>query len=156
CRGGAQRQDPSATAANPLVIKIGVVKNVLYRASAVMATGAAGSAGSVTVTLQSGLPGPDGNLMNPVPASGAILTLAPAAGGAAVTLPEIAPGSGFYATSTSGAIAAGTAYTLQIDGDGNGSIDGAGTAFAVGDLAWTSPATGADVAAAGLMASWSD
>jgi hypothetical protein len=48
------------------------------------------------------------------------------------------------------------AYTLQIDGDGNGSIDGAGTAFAVGNLAWLSPADGADVAAAGLTASWSD
>jgi hypothetical protein len=94
--------------------------------------------------------------VNPLPASGAVITLAPAAGGAAVKLPEIAPGTGLYATSTAGAIAAGTAYTLQIDGDGNGSVDGAGTAFAVGDLAWGSPADGADVAAAGLTASWSD
>jgi Carboxypeptidase regulatory-like domain len=155
CRGGAQRQDPSA-AANPLVIKIGVVKNVLYRASGIMATGSGGSGGGLSVTLQAGLPGPDGNLMNPLPASGAIITLAPASGGASVTLPEIAPGTGLYATTTSAPIVAGTAYTLQIDGDGNGSIDGAGTAFAVGDLTWGSPADGSDVAAAGLTASWSD
>ena len=156
CRGGALRADPDATAANPLVIKIGVVKNVLYRATGVMATGNAGSGGGLSVTLQSGVPGPDGDLDNPIPASGAIITLAPANGGAAVTLAEIAPGTGFYATTTSAPIVAGTAYTLQIDGDGNGSVDGAGTAFAVGELAWGSPGDGANVAAAGLTATWSD
>lgn len=156
CRGGAQRTEPSATAADPLVIKIGVVKNALYRANGIMVGGGAGAGGGLSVTLQSGVPGPDGNLVNPLPASGAIITLSAASGGTAVTLAEIAPGTGLYTAPAGAAIAAGAAYTLQIDGDGNGSIDGAGTAFAVGDLAWTSPADGADVAAAGLTATWSD
>jgi carboxypeptidase family protein len=153
CRG-AQRIDPSATAANPLVIKVGVVKNLLYQATGILATGSGGS-GGLTVSLQSGIPGPDGDLTNPMPASGAIITLS-SGSGAPVTLPEIVPNSGLYTTPTTSAIVAGTAYTLQIDGDGNGSIDGVGTAFAVGDIAWTSPADGADVAAAGLTATWSD
>jgi hypothetical protein len=155
CRGNAPSATPDAAAA-PLVIKIGVVKNVLYQATGVMATGSGGSGGGVSVSLQSGVPGPDGDLVNPLPASGAIITLAPANGGAAVTLAEIAPGTGFYTPTVAAPIVAGTAYTLQIDGDGNGSVDGAGTAFAVGELAWTSPAAGADVPAAGLTATWSD
>jgi hypothetical protein len=148
----ASRAEPSAAA--PVVIKIGVVKNVLYSATAQLTAGSGG--GSVFTVLNSGVPGPDGKLVNPLPSSGAIITLAPAGGGASTKLAEIAPNTGYYAPTAAVAVTAGTAYTLQIDADGNGSIDGSGTIFAVGDLAWTAPADGADLAAAGFTAAWTD
>jgi len=50
----------------------------------------------------------------------------------------------------------GQRYTIDIDADGNGSIDGSGSAFTVGTLTWDSPANGATVSATGLTASWQD
>lgn len=156
CTAALRRASERPAAAAQVVLKIGVIKNLLYQATATLAAGSNGSDGSVQVILQSGAPSSDGKLANPMPASGAKITLAPAGGGAPTSLIEVAPGSGFYAPSAAVAIVPGTAYTLQIDGDGNGSIDGSATAYAVGALAWTSPTSGADLAGPGLVASWSD
>ncbi|HMG21364.1 MAG TPA: carboxypeptidase-like regulatory domain-containing protein [Kofleriaceae bacterium] len=153
CSGSSRSPGASATA--PLVIKIGVVKNAVYSAFGQMTAGNGSSTGSALVILSFGVPGPDGELVNPMPASGAKITLA-ATGGAQVVLAELAPGSGQYVSTAGLAISPGKGYTLQIDGDGNGSVDGAGTAFAVGDLTWVQPADGANVAAAGLTAMWTD
>lgn len=142
-------------AATPLVIKIGVLKNLLYQATATLAAGGAVGGGSILVTLQAGLPGEDGQLMNAVAASGAKISLAQGTA-TPVSLAELAPGTGLYGPSAALAITPGAAYTLQIDGDGNGSVDGSATVFAVGELAWTNPTDGGDVAAAGFTARWSD
>jgi len=138
----------------PLVIKIGTITKLLYEATAILVAGE-GAAGNATVTLQQGLPGPDGSLENPEPASGAIITITQG-GGTPVTLSELAPGTGFYAAMAGLTITAGQSYLLSIDGDGNGSVDGSSRIFAVGDLAWVNPTEGATVSAANFTASWSD
>lgn len=154
---GAQLTAPQRSAAlrgsqgQPLLIKVGVVKNLLYSATAIISS--AGGAGSVSVTLEAGIPGPSGDLTNPIPAVGAKITIAET-GGTPAPLTELAGGTYFL---TSGlTVTPGKTYTLSIDADGNGSIDGIGRAVAVGDLAWSTPVDGASLAAAGLTASWTD
>jgi hypothetical protein len=134
-----------------LVIRVGVVKNLLYDAFAILS---AASGGSVTVFLQQGVPGPSGELDNPLPATGAKIYLADAAGTSGL-LTDAGSGT-YYLLGGSPAVTAGKQYTLSIDADGNGSIDGSATAFAVGELAWVNPTDGATVAGAGLDVSWSD
>ena len=156
CTAALRRASDRPAAAAQVVLKIGVIKNLLYQATATLAAGDSGAGGTISVILQAGVPDESGKLANPMPASGAKITLAPAGGGAPTSLIEVAPSSGFYAPSAAVAIVPGAAYTLQIDGDGNGSIDGSATAFAVGKLAWVNPTSGASVAGAGFIASWSD
>ncbi len=144
----------AGTQSDPFVIKVGLVKNLLYEATAILSAGRNGSGGSLSVVLQQGVPGPDGKLVNPLPASGAKITLAQGSS-APVLLAELAAGSGFYAA-TGVSIVAGKSYSLAIDADGNGSIDGTSNVVAVGDLAWASPTDGATVSAANLTASWLD
>jgi len=143
------------TQGNPLVIKVGVLKDVIYEAIATLAAGSGGSSGSAVVILTAGPPGPDGKLANPQPASGAKITLTDSSG-QSVPLAETGAGSGFYATTSAFTITPGKSYTLSIDADGNGSIDGSGTIVGVGDLAWINPTNGANVAADTFQASWSD
>jgi hypothetical protein len=141
--------------AMPLTLKVGVVKNLLYEATAILSAGKAGNPGSISVILQQGVPGPDGTIDNPMPASGARVALAEG-NAAPVPLPELAPGTGLYAAASGVTVIAGKAYSLAIDADGNGSIDGSARVFAVGELAWSMPAAGSTVPAANLMASWTD
>ena len=65
-------------------------------------------------------------------------------------------GTGVYLSPSTFPITAGKTYTLSIDVDGNGSIDGSGTASALGDLAFANPTDGADLTASGFVASWVD
>ncbi len=140
---------------NPVVIKVGLIEHLLYEASAILTAGQGGSNGSVAVSLQAGVPGPDGQLENPMAASGAIITLAQS-GQAPVTLTELAAGTGFYASVGTLTITPGESYALAIDGDGNGSFEGMASVVAVGELAWLNPSEGANVAATGFIARWSD
>lgn len=141
------------SAAQPISIKVGVVKNFLYQATAILS--ASGGTGSLAVLLEQGVPGADGQLENPVPTDGAKISVTES-GGATVDLTELAAGSGYYAPPGNFNITPGKSYTLSIDGDGNGSVDGTGTASAVGDLAFTNPTDGATVSATDLVASWTD
>jgi len=140
---------------NPLLIKVGLVKNLLYEAEAALVSGQGGSGGSLFVILSQGVPGPDGKITNPIPASGAKIYLTEA-GQQPIPLTEVSAGTGFYTSTTPLSINAGKSYTLAIDGDGNGSVDGSARIVAVGDLAWSNPTDGAIVAAADLTASWTD
>jgi len=140
---------------SPLVLKIGRLTGLLYEATAILTAGEDTQMGQVQVILNEGVPGPDGKIVDPMPTSGAKMTLTES-GGAPVMLAELAPGSGFYTIPAGVKITAGKSYLLSIDGDGNGSIDGTGSVFALGKLAWTNPTSGATVASAGLVASWSD
>jgi hypothetical protein len=142
------------SAGQPVPIKIGVVKNFLYNALAILS--AFGGAGSVAVILESGVPDETGQLQNPLPASGAKITLVESGGGTPVLLPEISAGSGYYSTPGTFPITPGKTYVIAIDADGDGSVDGSGSASAVGDLAFTNPTEGATVAGNGLIASWTD
>jgi hypothetical protein len=47
-------------------------------------------------------------------------------------------------------LTAGQSFTLAIDADGNGSIDGFGTASAIGTLDWSNPLNGSSVSGADL------
>jgi hypothetical protein len=75
---------------------------------------------------------------------------------APLSLGELAPGTGFYGALSGASITPGKLYSVSIDGDGNGSIDGTGTAFALGNVAWSNPKDGDTVSAADFTASWSD
>jgi hypothetical protein len=132
---------------SPMVIKVGTVKNLLYEANAFISTASAG-AGSIIVQLEQGVPGPDGKIdsATKAPAGGAKITLTPA-GGSPVAVTELSAGT--YMASFS-ALTAGQSFTLAIDADGNGSIDGFGTASAIGTLDWSRPLDGATVLAADL------
>jgi hypothetical protein len=141
----------------PLVLTIGRISGVLYQATAILSAATTGTPGQITVILEQGLPGPDGVITDTAPATGARITFGEVAGAAApVMLAELAPGSGLYSILAGATVTAGKQYLLSIDGDGNGSIDGTGTAFALGQVAWTNPTNGATVASAGFTASWSD
>jgi hypothetical protein len=141
------------TSGDPLVIRVGVVKNLLYEVNAVL-MGGSGASGAVSVSLEQGVPGPNGKLDNPMPADGAKIYVNEV-GGTPVLLTGVGQGSGTY-YSTGLTITPGKQYVLSVDGDGNGSIDGTGTVFAVGTPQWASPTQGASVAASGLTASWTD
>jgi hypothetical protein len=140
---------------NPVSIKVGLAK-LAYNATAILSAGSGGSNGSVLVTLQSGVPGSDGKLTSPGAASGAKITLS--SGSSSTTLAEVFQGTGLYelATGDTFAISAGHTYQLAIDADGNGSIDGTGTASVVGDLAFTAPTEGGTYPASGFTTSWTD
>jgi len=114
--------------------------------------GSGGSGGIVSVQLQQGAPAPDGSLDNPIPADGARVYVGETG---ATPVQLTAAGSGSY-YSTGLVLTPGKEYTLSVDVDGNGSIDGTGKAFAVGTPAWTSPTEGASVPAASFVASWTD
>jgi hypothetical protein len=138
---------------SPLIIKVGTVKNLLYEATAVISAASGGSPGSIMVFLEQGIPGPDGTIDSATrtPAGGAKITLTPS-GGSPVAVTEIMAGSapvGEY-MATFAALMAGQSFTLAIDADGNGSIDGFGTASAIGTLDWSNPLAGATVSAADL------
>jgi hypothetical protein len=149
--------DVVGTHANPVVVKIGVVKNLLTQATAIITAGedGSGTGGSITVILEQGVPGPSGELVNPMPASGAIVELQ-AGNAAPVTLAELAAGTGLYGPTGALTVVPGQSYFLTIDTDGDGSVDATSSIVAVGQLAWTSPLDGADVAAAGFTASFTD
>ncbi|HTP51794.1 MAG TPA: hypothetical protein VMK42_13960 [Anaeromyxobacteraceae bacterium] len=142
---------------NPLEIKIGAIAKLTYQATALLLAGTGGTGGEVEVILQSGIPDANGQLQSPQPASGAVIALS--GNGASTTLKEVSAGTGLYLPDPAAApfpVAAGQLYTISIDADGNGSIDGSGSVFAVGQIAWTNPTDGMTLAASGLVATWSD
>ncbi|MEX2540704.1 MAG: hypothetical protein WD314_02815 [Trueperaceae bacterium] len=81
---------------------------------------------------------------------GAAVTLAGPGGN--VTLVD--SGGGTYYANTD--ITAGSSYTLSIDAEGNGSVDGTGSVFAVGDVSWVNPTEGETLPSDGFVAEWSD
>ena len=79
----------------PLVLSIGRLTGLLYQATAILSAGESGTRGQVQVILEEGVPGPDGMIVDPMPAGGAKITVAEM-GGTPVALTEIAAGTGFY------------------------------------------------------------
>jgi hypothetical protein len=150
---------PSGTLGGPdnrVVVNVGAITKAAYEVTASLSGGSGEQNGSIIVTVMQGLPGPDGKLQNPTPASGARITIA--SGTASATLVELAAGSGAYTLVGKDpfVIGKGQSYQLAIDADGNGSIDGSGSASVVGDLALVTPAAAGAYPAAGFTASWTD
>jgi hypothetical protein len=142
---------------SPLTLQVGRITGVLYEANAVLTAGNGSTPGQVQVIVQEGVPGPDGTIEDPMPTSGAKVWFSEVGSSdAPQALSEIAPGTGFYVTPSGAPITPGTLYSVSIDGDGNGSIDGTGTAFALGNVDWTNPKDGDTVSSADFTASWSD
>jgi hypothetical protein len=134
---------------NPVRIELGPAPESTYRALALLNAGS-----GVMVSLEKGFPDEEGDLEDPEPATGAKITISDNAGKRA-NLREVSPGTGFYFAENL-VVEPGKRYTLSIDADGNGSIDGGGSAFAVGNLAWLSLADGGSYSASNLTASWTD
>lgn len=142
---------------SPLTLKVGRVTGVLYQATAVLSGSDGATPGQVQVLVEEGIPGEDGTIEEPMPTSGAKVFFSEiGSSNAPLSLSELAPGTGFYGALTGAPITPGKFYSVSIDGDGNGSIDGTGTAFALGSIAWTNPTDGDTVSAAKFKASWSD
>ncbi|HYQ00973.1 MAG TPA: carboxypeptidase-like regulatory domain-containing protein [Polyangiaceae bacterium] len=158
--------DPSATPGqkdvrgsqnNPLTLQVGRITGVLYQANAILTSGDGSTPGQIQVVVEEGIPGDDGTIVDPMPTSGAkVFFNEVGSSDAPLALTELAPNSGLYMSLTGATITAGKLYAVSIDGDGNGSIDGTGTAYALGAVEWTNPTDGASVKAANFTASWSD
>ena len=128
-----------------ITVRIGGVSLLSYQVNAYLVNGA------VVAMLNESVP-PNGTIGAAV--SGAIMVLTGPSG--PVTLTETAGAPGMYmatlATPTPGA-----RYTLTIDADHNGSIDGTGAVNAVGTLAWTLPTNGSTYTASTFNnVAWTD
>jgi hypothetical protein len=146
CPGSSvQLVRPAAT--NPLPIRVAPAPEGFFRANALLQPG-----GVAFMQLEKGIPNADGDLDNAEPAAGAKITISDNAGKTA-TLSELAPGT-YFANNFD--VEPGKRYTLNIDADGNGSIDGSGSAFALGNVAWSNLSNGGSYSAASLTATWSD
>ncbi|PZA07319.1 MULTISPECIES: DUF4249 family protein [unclassified Meiothermus] len=132
---------------DPVRIQLGLAPEGFFRATALLQPG-----GAVFMQLEKGIPNADGELENAEPAAGAKITISDNTGKEA-TLSELTPG--VYSAGNF-AVEPGKRYTLNIDADGNGSIDGSGSAFAVGNVAWSNLSNGGSYSASSLTASWSD
>jgi hypothetical protein len=140
---------------SPLTVEVGRVTGVLYQATGILLAG--DGTGQVQVIVEEGIPGPDGSLENAMPTSGAKIYFSEVGGSDdPLELPELAAGTGVYMLTAATEITAGKLYALAIDGDGNGSIDGGGTAFALGTIEWENPTEGATVDSSDFTASWTD
>ncbi|MEK6748213.1 MAG: hypothetical protein AABY83_03285 [Pseudomonadota bacterium] len=130
------------TASDPLMVPIGRLNDFSYKVIASL------MAGIVFANIEVALPaGIDGGAV-----TGAHVTLVGPTGNV-VKVTEV--GDGFY--SAAATVVPGARYTLNIDADGNGSIDGTGSVYAVGDVAWTYPINNAVLSSsADLVFSWSD
>jgi hypothetical protein len=143
---GAVRPQGLGDPGNPLKITTGLLPNGVFEANAII------SGGIVSVGLQSGTPNADGDLTDPVPALNAKIALSDPSGNR-TSLQDIGGGN-YVAFNTP--LQPGQRYTLLIDVDGNGTVDGTGFAYALGNVAWSVPQNGATYNAGGFTASWTD
>ncbi len=144
---GASGQSVRPAATNPLPIPVAPAPEGFFRATALLQPG-----GVAFMQLEKGIPNADGDLEDAEPASGAKITISDNAGKTAI-LSELVPGA-YIANNFD--VEPGKRYTLSIDADGNGSIDGSGSAFAVGTVAWSNLSHGGTYSAASLTATWDD
>jgi len=151
------QKDVRGSQNSPLTLQVGRITGVLYQATAILIGSDGSTPGQVQVVVEEGIPGDEGTIESPTPTSGAkVFFTQVGSNEAPVELKELAPGTGAYATLTGAPITAGKLYSVSIDGDGNGSIDGTGTAYALGAVSWTNPSDGDTVSAKNFTASWSD
>ncbi|WP_018466982.1 carboxypeptidase regulatory-like domain-containing protein [Calidithermus timidus] len=136
---------------NPLLIRLGPVGPAVYDVEAFLL--ASGPSSSASVHLAQGIPNPDGELEDTEPVDGARITLGDGSG-QPVVLTGL--GGGTYVLQGSLTLTPGKRYTLTIDADNNGSVEGRGSIVAVGNLAWEAGLEGSTRPAQGFVARWSD
>ncbi|MDX1812139.1 MAG: hypothetical protein R3240_09340, partial [Gammaproteobacteria bacterium] len=132
---------------NPMTLTIGNIGTVGYTVLAYLTDS------TVWVTLRENIPNSD--LQGDVVSGANIVLTGP--NGFSITVPEFtygATGSGFYTADIAPEL--GQKYTLSIDADNNGTVDGSGFVYIAGEINITSPIDGATVAADGLTMSWTD
>jgi hypothetical protein len=154
----------SADSSKAVRIETGALPNgaFAYEVTAVVQNG------STSVTVEKGIADESGSPEDPEPVDDAKITLVSGDGKTVQlmsllsTLPPgaIMPGMGLglYTTPSGQMLAAngGERYTLEVDVDGNGSVDASASCTVPGKLAWIKPEDGASYDSAGFMASWSD
>ncbi|MDH5379017.1 MAG: carboxypeptidase-like regulatory domain-containing protein, partial [Gammaproteobacteria bacterium] len=140
-------QDPGTT--DPVTLVIGNIGTVSYQiAATILRLGGDGS-DLIFADIEEILPTGDVNDAAVLPSATIVVT---GPNGFNVTLTEYV--SGNYSTSTT--ITPGGRYTITVDIDQNGSIDGSGSVFAVGDISWVMPENASTVKNDDLVVSWSD
>jgi hypothetical protein len=136
---------------NPIQITTGLAPNGVYEAVGILGTNI------FFISLKSGIPDGNGDLLNEEPASGANIVLSD--GITQVKLQELAAASGSYFLPQSQSpltIVPGKRYSVTIDADNNGTVDGNGSANMVGNLAFTNISEGGQFAATGFTPTWTD
>ncbi|WP_245969441.1 carboxypeptidase regulatory-like domain-containing protein [Calidithermus roseus] len=136
---------------NPLVIRLGPVGAAVYDVDAFLL--ASGASPSAFVYLAQGIPNPDGEIEDTEPVDGARITLGDGSG-QPVALTGL--GGGAYYLQGGLTLTPGKRYTLAIDADNNGSVEGSGSIVAVGNVAWEAGLDGSTRSAQGFVARWSD
>lgn len=136
---------------NPLVIRLGPVGAAVYDVDAFLL--ASGASPSAFVYLAQGIPNPDGEIEGAEPVDGARITLGDGSG-QPVALTGL--GGGTYYLQGGLTLTPGKRYTLAIDADNNGSVEGSGSIVAVGNVAWEAGLDGSTRPAQGFVARWSD
>jgi hypothetical protein len=141
---------PSRQTSEGVEIVMGLAPDAVYKAFAFLIPS------GFSLILNKGIPDEEGNLLNPEPAAGAKIVLSD--GSSSVNLTEVT--AGFYGLPPQNqppfVIQSGKRYTVTIDGDGNGTIDGSGSASAVGNVAFSNLSEGGSYSANGFSASWTD
>ncbi|RIH81149.1 Carboxypeptidase regulatory-like domain protein [Calidithermus terrae] len=134
---------------NPFVIRLGPVGAAVYDVEAWLLA----SSGQAFVQIGQGIPGEDGEIEESEPVDGARVTLLDGEGRSAVLT---GLGGGSYYLEGGLSLTPGRRYTLSIDADGNGSVEGSGSLVAVGNVAWEGGLDGSTRPAQGFTARWSD
>ena len=138
---------------NPILIQTGLAPDgaFVYEVIAQMIT--QGETTQLIVSVQHGVSFEEGELLEPEPTAGAKISLRGDAGDDI----EITDGlgiPGFYATLDGSQVEPGTRYTLLVDVDGNGTVDGSGSCYALATPEFTTPVEGESYSASGFTAEW--
>ncbi len=149
-------EPPTRDAADGLEIVMGLAPDAVYQAFGQLNTS------GFSLILQKGIPNTDGGIDEPEAAGGAKIMLSD--GSTSVNLQEIPSGqpnvsTGYYSLPTVAptlSIQPGGRYTVTIDGDANGTIDGSGSASVVGHLAFSNIVQGGQYTANGFTVAWTD
>jgi hypothetical protein len=134
---------------NPFVIRLGPVGTAVYEADAWLLA----ASGQAYVYLAQGIPNEDGEIEEAEPVDGAKITLIDGKGDSALLT---GLGSGGYYLQGGLSLVPGQRYTLTIDADNNGSLEGSGSLFAVGNIAWEAGLNGSTRPSQGFVARWTD
>ena len=132
----------------PVIVHVAPLTDFSYTVNAYLQDIGGGSGGFTVVSINLVLP--DGSHGSAV--TGATVTLR--GPGDPVVLQQVGTEGSYSASGFT--VVSGQRYTLQIDIGSDGTIDGSGSAYALGNLAWVNPTDGSSRSAATLVAQWSD